>query len=207
MSFYNDDISKFKESVRDKFQFLETEYGFKYYLLSSNEFRIHIRYESRYIYVNLLYGSPQFEVVMSFGRLGVDDVSDGYSFSDGDLRLLNRCVNWKYISEEQPDKITGAISYFASVLKECGIDCINGEYSSFDEMKIRRDRVVKAWHRDEHNKPIHNKIYAEWGRKNYRKVVELYQLIDGELTEIDKKRLSVAKEKLAKPSDACDKNK
>lgn len=181
----------FEKEVLKYFCFLEKEYDFKVTKIYKNYFTKIIRYESSKVFVNILYGPPENEVSISFGRIGIDDKSDAYCFGQGDLITLDACSKWKWESD-YPNRITGSIAEFSRLLRECGSACLNSDPVVFNRMKEKRDITVSAWHRQEHASNLRKKINSAWHQKDYRAVVSLYDEIKDQLTDLEKKKLVYA---------------
>lgn len=183
--------SQFEAAVRESFSFLEIEFGFSKQELHPSSNSVVVRYETASLYVVLTYGSPDFEPMMSFGRRGVDDVRGAYSFEPGDLVQLDCCKGWEW-KPTQPDRIVRYVGEFARLLAQCGRQCLSGVDAVFEEMKLRRENLITQSNQQRSARAVREKIAAAWERKDYRTVVELYSLIDGQLDELDKRRLHFA---------------
>ena len=186
-----DGAYRFEIAVRESFSFLETELGFVRHELRPSVNSVVVRYETGSLYVLLTYGSPDYEPMMSFGRKGVDDAPGAYSFEAGDLIQLDCCKDWEW-QPDQPDRIVRYVGEFARLLAECGRQCLLGDEAVFEEMKARRDALIARSNQQRSAKAVRDKIAAAWERKDYKGVVELYGLIDGQLDELDKRRLHFA---------------
>ena len=187
-----DDYAQFEDEVKRNFYFLEQQYEFRLTQINKMGYSKTIRYESRYVYVNLSYGPPEYEPTMSFGRIGIDDALGAYSFEQGDLIQLKNCENWKW-NPAYPNHLIGLISEYSRLLKECGATFLTGDQTLFEEMKAKRDSSVKAWHEQEKAINIRNDAESAWSRKDYVTVVNLYETIKDILTETENKKLIYAK--------------
>lgn len=182
----------FKAAVLSSFAFLEQHYGFSNTVLRPSPHSVVVRYESRSLFVNLVFGPPAYEPEMSFGRLGVDDRQGGFSFEAGDLIQLASRRGWTP-NLKPDDAIARQVAWFASLLQECGQPCLLGDPSVYEEMKSRREAQVAEWQRDERTRRRDNEIDAAWQAKDYRAVVGLCSAYEGTLSKLNQKRLEFAK--------------
>lgn len=191
-----DPSALFEDAVLSSFAFLEQRYGFSKSTLRPTQQAVVVRYESPSLFVNLTFGPPAYEPEMSFGRLGIDDQQDGFSFEAGDLIQLQNCQEWAAPNLVSSGVIEGQVAWFASLLNECGKPCLLGDPAIYAEMKSRRESLVAEWQREERNKGRRNDIEAAWKAKDYSAVVALCSGYEGALSNVDQKRLEIAKEKV-----------
>jgi hypothetical protein len=180
----------FEEEVKKHFLFLVTDYGFQLSPIKQVGFVNSIRFESKEVYVYLFYGPPAYEVEMSFGRIGIDDLPGAYSFAPGDLTLLGNCPTWSWNSNKSD------VAEFARFLRECGSDCLKGDQLIFAQMKRNRDTLSQNWHQSERIKNVRQAANDAWNQKQYDKVVKLYESIGTVLTGSEAKKLSYARKHL-----------
>ena len=190
-----DPSTLFEDAVLNSFAFLEQRYGFSRSTLRPTQQAVVVRYESPSLFVNLTFGPPAYEPEMSFGRLGIDDQQGGFSLEAGDLIQLQNCQEWAAPNLGSSGVIEGQVAWFASLLNECGEPCLLGDPAIYAEMKSRREALVAEWQREERNKGRSRDIEAAWKAKDYRAVVALCSGYEGALSNIDQKRLEIAKGK------------
>lgn len=176
------DIDAFTEAVRTEFAFLESRCGFRRNDLQPS---VSIRYETDAHYVSIALDRRQ-EVQMQFGRRGVEDIVDGYSFETGDLIQLECAKTWHWVSEPGP---VHWVSQLAGLLEGCIAAGLFDTPSVLEAMKNRRNDEIAAWHRDERERPIRLKAAAAWDEKNYKAVAEALSDIKPSLTESEARRL------------------
>lgn len=184
----------FEAAASDSFRFLEQTYGFSKSTLRPNRNSVILRYESTSIFVNVMYGPPAFEPEMSFGRRGIDDIPGAYSFEAGDLVELEICRDWQ--SKPGSGGIEGQVAWLASMLKDCGKECLAGDQSVYHDMKKRRDRLVAEWRHQEHYGALSRNIDAAWRNKDYKRIVDLCANHSGPLGNLDSERLRYAQSRV-----------
>jgi hypothetical protein len=185
----------FEEAVKKHFLYLVTDYGFQLSHIRQVDFVNSIKFESKEVYVNLFYGPPAYEVEVSFGRRGIDDLPGAHSFQPGDLTLLGRCPTWTWNSNES-DKLRGSVAGYAQFLRECGSDCLRGDQLIFAEMKRNSDAFAQKWAQEERIKTVRQAANDAWRQKKYDKVVELYESIGTVLKGSEAKKLSYSRKHL-----------
>lgn len=175
---------KFEQAVIDSFHFLETAHGFRRTRRVDAD-GISLRYEIAALYMELTYLRPEYMPAMQFGRSGVD------AFTADDLLLMDCCADFQR-SYTEPDRLTGAIAEFARLLTQCGSAFLAGDLQFLDDVKRKRDaRANEREHAD-----ARRLIERAWSAKDYRRVIDLYESMSGELTELDRKRLQFAKKQM-----------
>jgi len=194
----NHNYALFEEEVKTHFHFLVHDYHFWLSKVEQTGYVKYIRFESENIFVNLYYGPPAYEVEVAFGRIGIDDVRgiDGvpvtYSFSTGDLVLLDTCSNWKEDFQDE-DRITGQIMFLSHLMRKCAAACLHGEQVVFEKMSARRDASLIEWQREEQMKQMRRELDTAWKQKNYSQITNLLSSSEEMLTNVERKKLDYAK--------------
>lgn len=181
-----DNDAAFEEAVKKHFLFLVTDYGFQLSSVQEVGFVKSIKFESKQVYVNLFYGPPAYELEVSFGRTGIDDLPGAHSFELGDLILLRKCSTWTWNSNESD------VAEYARFLRECGSDCLKGDQLIFAQMKSISDELAQKAAQEGRIKRMRQAADDAWHQKKYDKVVELYESIGTVLTGSEAKKLSYA---------------
>lgn len=185
----------FLEHVKSHFIFLIDDFGFRIVAERQQGDTALITYNSNSIFVRILKGPPDFEPIMDFGRLGIDDQPDAHSFEGGDLIQLDSCLDWKW-QRRKNDLYGGRIAELARLLKECGANCLLTDDKVFSEMQERRDKLLRDWELAEHLKAIRIQAQSAWNVKDFLAVATLYAEIEDELTTVEQKRLSYARKQI-----------
>jgi hypothetical protein len=196
----SDPYVSFEHAVQQCFQYLETDFCFQPPQIQRAGSAAIVRFQSPVVYVSLRYGPPSFEVKMHFGRLGIDDQPEAYSFDQGDLSLLEVCRGWKW-SPEGTERIALDVAWFAKILEECGRACLLGDANVYEEMKARRDAAVAKWRHEEKLRPLLDRVVRAWVRKEYWEVVEVFsqlQTLGKVLTPLEEKQLAYARKHASK---------
>jgi len=189
-----DNYSVFENSVKRCFDFLQ-EYGFRRLEADQSGYVKLIRYESPGVFVNLFYGPPAYEPEMSFGRIGIYDAAEAYSFDQGDLILLDACRDWKW--EPAPQRgLDGFICEFARLLNSCGSECLAGDSGVYREMRKRRDIAVKVSRQQEFIGSIRRDAEKAWRKRDYIAYIALISKIKDTISDLERSRLNYARKHL-----------
>lgn len=190
----SENYSVFETSVIRCFDFLQ-EYGFRRQEAEQLGYVRLIRYESPRVYVNLFYGPPAYEPEMSFGRVGIDDLAEAYSFDQGDLIFLGACKDWRW--EPAPERgLDGLISEFARLLNSCGRECLSGDPSVYREMRDRRDIAVKVSRQQEFLGSIRRDAEKAWSKRDYIAYTALMSKVENAITDLEHSKLDYARKHL-----------
>jgi hypothetical protein len=166
----------FEEEVKKHFLFLLTDYGFQIKFIKQVGPVSSIKFESEKVYVSLFYGPPAYQVEVSFGQIGIDDLPGAHSFEIGDLILLGKCPTWTWNSNESD------VAEYARFLRECGSGCLKGDKLLFAQMKNISDELAQKAAQEGRIKRVRQAADDAWHQKKYDKVVELYESIGTVLT-------------------------
>jgi hypothetical protein len=185
---------EFEKTVKALFEFLEKDYGFHIEEIKQSKYVRIIRYESPLVFVNLVYGPPSYEPEISFGRIGVDDMQGGRSFSVGDLLGLEYYSEWNWGDVDQSNsRLLEIISGFACLFKKRGSGCLRGDGNIYEKMAVKRRVALNQWRKDETTRQAREAAEVAWNSKNYNEIVRLYQSMSDLLTEMEKKKLKYAR--------------
>ena len=169
------------------FRFLD-DYGFGIVSEDILDDACEVLWANPSVYVSVALLPPQFEARLSFGRIGIDDQPNAFSFEPGDLIQLETCRAWVWLRGSSVDIY---LSEFARLLLTCGKSCLEGDQSTFARMKASRQRLISKWVSDEKNGDIRTQAERAWTNKDYPEVVRLYGLLSP-ISDVEKKRVSIA---------------
>lgn len=189
------DPKEFISKAKFHFRFLD-EYGFGIASEKIFDDACEVLWASPNVYVSVALTPPQFEAQLSFGRIGIDDQPNAFSFEPGDLVQLDTCKGWAWNRGSSADIY---LSEFARLLRQCGKDCLKNDQSVFSKMKTARLLLISQWVSDEKADEIRAQATRAWDSHNYIEVVRLYSLI-GHTSDVEKKRISIAKQRLESKS-------
>jgi len=192
----------FEDAVSRCFAFLEAQYGCTRSLFRPTGQAVVVYYESASFFLRLILGPPTFEPEMAFGRPGIDDGQDGFSFGPGDLMWLRDGQ-----SQARPDQIAtyaieAQLAWFASLLRDRHPACLAGDLAIYAEMTSRRGTEVAKWRRAQRDGERSRQIEAAWKVRDYHAVIALCSGHEVVLGRLDRKRLAFARTKCRGEADA-----
>ena len=192
--FKEDRLIVYERLVRQNFRFLEDEYGF---ILTSKEVHnehIVISYMSETVFVNLYYGPPGFELELSFGRRGIDDLPGSTSYGMGDLARLDEAKgrHWESRVTFQANSfhnLCRCLPKLARLLKTYGGACLKGESATYEEMSVEREIGLLKYRIREELARMRSAAARAWKAKDYTEVVKLLEPFVEELTVAECRKL------------------
>jgi hypothetical protein len=197
--FQKDRFSVYEDLVRDNFSFLEEIYGFEFSSSEKGGEYIIIKYLSKTVFLNLYYGSPGFELDFYIGRLGIEDKLGKQSFTSGDLLYLEGCKNWSgysIYSAHSYNNLRECLPRLASLLKECGKACLQGDPAAYEKMLFEQKKANNRWHKQQELIQVKKNAIEAWKKKDYAKFVKLFEPIADQLTPSEYKKLEYSRKRL-----------
>ncbi len=194
-----DDYQVFSHEVRHRFVFLEKDYGYSIVQDKVEGDVAFIRFESPEVFVTLWFGPPEYDVQLSFGRIGIDDQPGAFTFEPGDLLSLDQCKEWQW-DTTYLDKIQSTIAEYARLMRSCGISCLRGDRAVYEIMIQQREALIREWLRDEKLQELRAKAFEAWSKKNYSEYVKLLEPVKEDLFKSELMKLEYARNKMEKAS-------
>ena len=188
----------FKEAVKTNFVFLRS-IGFQ----QVSEDVTLVRYESKVAFVSVYHGRGSYEIGVEIGRLdrsekyGLDYIVSWAGKGVWAAEGFGRSTMFQASTREGVESI---VSKVARLVEKYGQMFLAGDAVFYDELQKSNERASIRSQRDQILGLIRKEAEAAWLTKDYVRVVELFQPVRDELTEIDLKKLEYA-EKLSGPSD------
>ncbi len=194
---FEDRFIVYEKLARENFGFLVEIFGFKLAPVEkSDDGYIALKYLSERVFINLIYGPPEFELDFYIGRRGIEDQPDKHSFTSGDLLYLEGCEKWvgySVYSAHSHDNLRNCLPKLANLLKDCGKPCLRGDSSAFDKMLSERKKNVTQWHMNQELAQVRNDAAVAWARKDYPEVVKQLTPFKNEITPSERKKLEYSR--------------
>ena len=187
--------NNFHNYVRQQFVEFIDDYGFRLDPERRSGSSAGVTLRSDEIYVTIRIGPPDFEPHMTFGPFANTGTSPPLQFEAGDLIQLDSCRNWEW-QQSDSEPYNGLICEFVRLLVHCKIPFLKADDSVFDEMESKRLSSVNRWRNDEHVNAVRRDAVTAWRDRDFSAIVNLYQRIESELTDVERSRLSYATKKL-----------
>lgn len=183
----------FPEATRSSFRFLETM-GFR----PVEEKVTFVRYESSEMFVNVYHGRASYELGLEIGRLDepnkrlyLEDIVvwAGAEKAEG----FGQHTMFQVSSREGVHEFVPKI---AALLKKYGLPLLRDDKEAFAAAKALQSSRAKALTKEFNMRGVRRKAEAAWHAKDYAQVIELYDPVRDDLTEIEAKRLAYAEQQV-----------
>jgi len=180
----------FKEAVLASFQFLRS-YDFK----PVQEQDTFVRYESESAFVNVYHGRASYEIGVEIGRLDRQEKYGlGYLVSWAgkdawETEGFGRSTMFQVSTREGVQEFVPKV---ADLVEKYGDQFLLGTAAFYDKLQTANERAAIAYEREQMLSRIKKEADSAWDQKDFARVVELYQPIQDNLTEIEAKRLAYA---------------
>ena len=191
---------EFRETTLSSFRFLEAM-GFR----PVEEKVTFVRYESSEIFVNVYHGQASYELGLEIGRLDepqtklyLEDVVAwaGAEKAEGFGQHTMFQVNSQVGVHEFVPKI-------AALLKKYGLPLLRNDKEAFAAAKALQSSRAKALTKEFNMRGVRTKAEAAWRAKDYAQVVELYDPVRDDLTNVEAKKLAYAEQQVTGSVGSC----
>jgi hypothetical protein len=184
----------FKDAVLSHFKFLST-YG----LRPVQEEVTLVRYESDAMFVNVYHGRGSFEIGVEIGRLdrpekyGLDYIVSWAGKQVWEAEGFGRGTMFQVSTREG---VQNFVPKVAQLVNKYGAPFLSGRSAFYDELQKANERASVAFEREQVLTRLRKDAEAAWTAKEFARVVELLQPVQGDLTEIEAKRLAYAERQI-----------
>lgn len=181
----------FAEEALKAFDFLTKEYGFRCVKAEPT----FVRYESPHVYINVYHGRASYELGVEIGRFDMLHQEE-YPFSISDVMALNvglSKTNYKPVQVSTAEGVSAFVPKLAEYVSRYAGPVLQGDASTFKQLsKVRSERAIKTTKEIEMSQ-VRNKANEAWHKKNYAKLIELYEPVQDALTPAEIKKLEFAR--------------
>lgn len=181
----------FNQSARTSFQFLINDYGFK---LVKSELTM-IRYETDLLFVNIYHGRSSYELGFECGLKSKGEESR-YRLPTIIKGLLGNAQNIQTSHQaSNKEAIINGLRKIANMVRENCNSILKAEDIAFTQIEkaaLAEGRELSYKYTIE---PIKEKAEQAWKDKDFKKVINLYNSIKNNLTDLEIKRLKYAYKK------------
>jgi hypothetical protein len=194
----------FMETVLNNFRFLEDS-GFQPVERSIT----FIRYESPRIFVNIYHGRTSFEMGVEIGRLrepnGKVTVNELIYSAGAEKKPegFDSHVMFQVTSRQGVEKF---VPQLANLVKKYGPPFLCDDDTAYRSLRKAHVLATKTYEKEIKLRHIREKAEVAWRTKNYKKIVELFEPVRGDLTNIEAKKLAYSKKKVAGLNDDSSKS-
>jgi hypothetical protein len=159
-----------------------------------------VRYESDAVFVNVYHGRGSFEIGVEIGRLDrPEKYGLGYIVSWAGMQAWETegFGRGTMFQVSTPEGITNTVPRVAQLVKKYGDPFLTGRSLFYAELQEANERASVAFAQEQMLTRIRKEANAAWTAKDFARAAELLQPIEGELTEIEAKRLAYAEKAIS----------
>lgn len=190
------DNSVFEKCVLEKFDFLISQYGFK----CKQADLCYLRFESDTVFAEVHYDCHRsYEIDFSIGLL--DDLYDGKerSFYLGELIRLADPGNkegYKSMQAGTSEKVIRLVSEIAGLTEKYAKDFLSGNKFCFKKLSDFREKECNQYALEIELKNIRKAVQEAWERKDYARIVRLYEPVKDHISRSEYKKLEYSRKHL-----------
>ncbi|MGH9556716.1 MAG: hypothetical protein ACRD2Y_12935 [Terriglobales bacterium] len=185
----------FAEAVRTHFGFLE-EYG----LRPVEEKSTFVRYESPSIFVNVYHGRMSFELGVEIGRMA----SPGVRLTLFEILAYDNVLEYREsggFTAISPEGIQQFLPTLADWTKKYTVPFLRDDPNAYSAAQEKRRYFAARYTKAVELRVVRAQAEPAWQRKDFAKVVTLYESIKGDLTEVESRKLAYARKHLIPAPD------
>jgi len=185
---------RFEETVLASFDFLGS-YGLK----PKKKEPTFVRYESKKVFLNVYHGRSSFEIGLELGRrdrperYGLGYIIASAGKAAWEAEGFGHGTMFQVSSREGVQQLVPKV---AGLLKKYGEPFLRGDPEFYDELAKANERASSEYTRRQLVERTRKDADTAWAGKQYARVVDLYQPLREDLTEIETKRLAYAEKKV-----------
>jgi hypothetical protein len=185
----------FASEVVSAFKFLSTEYGFQCVRIEQT----FVRYESISSFVNIYHGRRSFELGVEIGRLekvpGLQE--NWYTIGEIlDLIGVREKLGFTFFQASTHERVQMLVPKLAEYVREYARPIFEGDSKIFESLSNLRRKKSEDLIREMRLSQIRDKATTAWHKKDYAKLIELYNSMKDDLTQVEIKKLEYAKKHL-----------
>lgn len=184
----------FKEAVLSSFKFV-TELG----LHAVDEKVTFVRYESPEVFINVYHGRASFEMNVEIGRMrdpnktlsigGIVEWAGAYKTEGFGQHVMFQVSTREGVQEFVPK--------LAALVRKYAIPLLRNDDSAWNAALDLQGRRWDEYVKEVNLAALREKAEAAWHAKDYVRVVELYEPVRQDLTEVEAKKLAYAEHQVA----------
>jgi len=185
----------FTSEVLAKFKFLSTEYGFVCIKVEPS----FVRYESSSIFVNIYHGRTSSELGVEIGKLenmpGLRE--NWYTIGEVmDLMGVREKLRYTFFQASTQERIKKLVPKLAEYVRKYAKSIFEGDTEIFEKLAELRSKKSNEYIKEMRLSGIREEAERVWHKKDYAKLVELYDSMKDDLTLVEIKKLEYAQKHL-----------
>lgn len=185
----------FVSEVRSAFNYLLTDYGFSCVRIEPT----FLRYESPLVFINIYHGRKSSELGVEIGQLHnlLGERENFYTIGEVmDLMGVREKLRFTFFQASTRERVRNLIPKLAEYVREYARPILEGDTNIFQSLQELRSKKSEEFMRNMFLSHIREESEKAWRKKDYAKLVELYNSMKGDLTTLELKRLEYVQKRL-----------
>jgi hypothetical protein len=185
----------FVSEVMSAFKFLSTEFWFICVRFETS----FVRYESSLIFVNLYHGRTSSELGVEIGKLeNIPGLQENwYTIGEVmDLVGVREKLKFTFFQASTQERVKMLVPKLAEYVREYAKTIFEGNTQIFEKLEELRSKKSDEYIKEMYLRRIREEAEKSWHKKDYAKLVELYNSMKDDLTLVEVKKLGYAQKRL-----------
>ena len=185
----------FVSEVVSAFKFLLTDYGFSCVKVEPT----FVRYESTSIFVNIYHGRRSSELGVEIGKLGnIPGLKENwYTLGEVmDLMGVREKLGFTFFQASTRERVQILVPKLAEYVRKYAGSMFEGNLQIFERLRDLRHKKSEEYMKEIFLSQIREEAERAWHKKDYAKLVELYDSMKDDLTFLEVKKLEYAQKRL-----------
>jgi hypothetical protein len=177
------------------FKFLLTEYEFICVRVEPS----FVRYESSSIFVNIYHGRTSSELDVEIGKLeNIPGLQENwYTIGEVmDLVGVREKLKFTFFQASTQERVKMLVPKLAEYVREYAKPIFEGNTQIFEKLEELRSKKSDEYIKEMYLRRIREEAEKSWHKKDYAKLVELYNSMKDDLTMVEAKKLEYAQKRL-----------
>jgi hypothetical protein len=192
---FDHDQLGFVAEVTSAFRFLSTDYGFRCIRIDPS----FVRYESSLTFINIYHGRRSSELGVEIGKLeNISGLQENwYTIGEVlDLIGVRKKLGFTFFQASTRERVQMLVPKLAEYVKEYAKPILEGNLQIFERLHDLRHKKSEEYIKDMRLSQIREEAEKVWHKKDYAKLVELYNSMKDDLTPVEVKKLEYAQKHL-----------
>lgn len=182
---------EFPEMVIEHFSFLEQELG--YSVVQALDTFVQYRY--KVIFVNVYHGRSSYEVGFEIGRSDMSPTRR-YHYSVILKAVAPEYKGQVFLQADNKEALRFCIDKIAQIAKTYCQSLFIGDDRTWKALEHAGEVLNEELYQEYTIRPVKNRALEAWQRRDFKEVIRLYESVEKELNDIERKRFFYAKKKI-----------
>ena len=194
LAFAMDHFGFISEAI-SAFRFLSTDHGFSCVKIEPT----FVRYESTSIFINIYHGRKSSELGVEIGKLSsISGLKENwYTLGEVmDLMGVRERLGFTFFQASTRERVQLLVPKLAEYVRKYARPIFEGNLQIFERLRDLRHKKSEEYRKEILLNQIREEAEKAWHKKNYAKLVELYDSMKNDLTLLEVKKLEYAQKRL-----------